>query len=149
MMTVREESIAGTIADDADEMRALINANYAETNGEDPFVINVQMALEFEAAGMLLLAVMRDDEHRICGYTFNLVRRHQNHGHLMADCRAIYVKPGCRGFAPFILERETERMLKERGVYKSHISTRLKNDIGPFIAAAGYKPAVMTYEKVL
>ena len=101
-------------------------------------------------AGILHILTVRDSGN-LMGYyiAFILPHVHYQHAGLMAFTDAYYVLPEARrGPVGMQLFAEAEKSLKERGVVKTYLSTKVHHDNGPLFERLGWKLTDRVYTKV-
>jgi hypothetical protein len=116
-------------SDAIEEMRLLYPAHWAEVAHDTdslPLDVNYERYLQLESAGMLHVAVARQDGYLV-GYHIFVIRAPQHYkSTVMAFSDATYLKPGCRkGFAGVRFLRfaaDSTRSAGAKGVYMSSTS---------------------------
>jgi hypothetical protein len=118
---------------------------------------NIKLSLDearyqgMDDAGILHILAMRD-EGRLVGYylAFLLPHVHYKEAGLMAFTDIYFVQPESRqatnGIQIFI---EAEKSLREKGVVKAYLSTKVHHDNSPIFEALGWKLSDKSFTKYL
>lgn len=138
----------------SDEMRPLLQQHWQEVAGHkdkiklDP---DFDKYRELAEADALCCVSMRLDG-RLVGYFICFVWPHIHYkDHLMAMNDAIFILPEHRkGLTPALsLIKFMEGALRERGVSKMIVNTKLKHNFGSVLMRLGFKPFEEVYDKLL
>jgi hypothetical protein len=140
-------------SDVIEEMRLLYPAHWAEVAHDTdslPLEVNYERYLQLEAAGMLHVAVARQDG-RLVGYHIFVVRAPQHYmSTVMAFSDATYLKPSCRkGFAGISFLRFAALSTKRAGAKGVYISSTSRLPFGKVLEWLGFAETERIYYKGL
>lgn len=133
----------------------LFQAHYEELSLDKDRVqysLHCQRYLDMEAAGMLHIITIRLDGGKIAGYYIAMVLPHMHYkdAGLMAYTDMYFIAPEYRvGGVGAKLLVFVEETLRQRGVLKAYITTKLKQDHTELLEALGWKATDKVFTKFL
>ena len=133
----------------------LFSAHYEELSLDKDRVkmgLHCQRYIDMETAGMLHIVTIRLDGGKMVGYYIAMILPHMHYkdAGLMAYTDMYFVAPEYRvggiGVKMMIFVEET---LRQRGVMKAYITTKLKLDLSEMFEALGWKATDKVFTKFL
>lgn len=144
-----------SFADTYPEMQAIYRQHYCEmekrlrAEGVDipPFAPRVEQYRKANAAGYMLLYVVRDEDGRAVGHSSIYLTNDMHNGEFIAQEDTIYILPDHRNGVGRKLVRAILADLKQRGVKRVIITPVTDLRVGKIWQRMGFKPIaqVMTY----
>lgn len=150
MLTFQEEKWVEAFPD----MQRLFPAHYAELALDQESVKlspNIEMYEEADKKGLMHLVTARNDGHLV-GYFVAAVLPHLHYREAgpMSQTDAYFVDPGYRvGGCGAKLLMFAEESLREKGVKKIYISTKLHSNHSELFEKLGYKATDVVFTKLL
>jgi GNAT superfamily N-acetyltransferase len=114
--------------------------------------LSIQRYLDLEQSGMLHVVSVRLSDGKMVGYYLAMILPHMHYQNAgpMAYTDMYYVHPDYRtGGIGARLMTFVEETLRQRGVVKVYITTKLKLDLSPMFEAMGWKATDKVFTKFL
>lgn len=135
------------------EIEPLLESHYTEiARHKDKIALNPDWDRYFhlDDAGAVHCVTARSDG-KLIGYFISFVLPHIHYkDHLMSMNDILYISPEHRkGTTAFKMFQYAEKTLRDKGVTKIHVNTKIANDFSPLLERLGYVEIERIFEKML